>query len=56
MIFRTCEYCEAHLDPGETCSCQEEEAPVERHCCVTAAAPHINIPHNAQKGGEIRCH
>lgn len=25
MYFRTCPYCGAHLDPGETCDCQEKE-------------------------------
>ena len=26
MLYRTCEYCGAHLDPGEHCDCREEGA------------------------------
>ena len=25
MSYKTCPYCGAHLDPGETCDCREEE-------------------------------
>ena len=25
--YRTCPRCEAHLDPGERCDCQEKTAP-----------------------------
>lgn len=26
MPYRTCAYCGAHLDPGETCDCREDAA------------------------------
>ncbi len=26
MGYKTCPYCGAHLDPGETCDCQKETA------------------------------
>lgn len=34
MMYRTCEYCGAHLDFGETCECishehEEDSAPAE---------------------------
>lgn len=25
MGYKTCPYCGAHLDPGETCDCREED-------------------------------
>lgn len=25
MSYKTCPYCGAHLDPGETCDCREEK-------------------------------
>ena len=32
MIYRTCQYCGANLDPGETCDCRQaaEEQAAER--------------------------
>lgn len=33
MYFRICPYCDAHLDPGERCDCQDkkrEAAPLQR--------------------------
>lgn len=33
MQYRICPYCEAHLDPGERCDCQDkkrEAAPLQR--------------------------
>lgn len=24
MKYKICEYCDAHLDPGETCDCRKE--------------------------------
>lgn len=55
MIFRTCEYCGAHLDPGEPCDCRKEEA-AERCCCNTEATIHTDNSHNIKKGGNNRCH
>ena len=48
MLFKICEYCGAHLDPGESCDCRKEEA-AERCCCKTVAGPPINNLHNAKK-------
>lgn len=45
MIFRTCEYCGAHLDPGEPCDCRKEEA-AERRCYNTKEALHTDNSHN----------
>lgn len=42
MIFGTCEYCGANLDPGESCDCQEKKAAVEECCCSISTAPDIN--------------
>jgi hypothetical protein len=25
MQYKTCEYCQSHLDPGETCDCREAQ-------------------------------
>lgn len=30
MGYKTCSYCGAHLDPGETCDCQDEIATSQR--------------------------
>lgn len=30
MGYKTCPYCGAHLDPGETCDCQDEIAMSQR--------------------------
>lgn len=30
MYFKTCEYCECNLDPGEFCDCQKEEEPTTK--------------------------
>lgn len=33
MYYRTCPHCQAHLDPGERCDCQDakkEAAPLQR--------------------------
>jgi len=33
VYYRTCPHCDAHLDPGERCDCQdkkEEAAPLQR--------------------------
>ena len=27
MRWRTCQFCSAHLDPGEICDCQKETTP-----------------------------
>ncbi len=48
-IFRTCEYCGAHLDPGEPCDCREEEAAVGERCTCHGAALHIDSQYNHKK-------
>jgi len=55
MIFRTCDYWGANLDPGEICDCREQKAPAERTCCENAAQ-YIKNAHSDQKGGKNRCH
>lgn len=49
MILRTCEYCGANLDPGESCDCREEKTVVEECYSKTGTALHINNLYNAKK-------
>ena len=49
MIFRTCDYCGAHLDPGEACGCREEAATPEEHRCGTETVPHMDNTYNTKK-------
>ena len=47
MVFRTCEYCGAHLEPGEACDCLEEEAAVEQS--RETYARHMDDSYNQKK-------
>lgn len=49
MMFRVCEYCSAHLDPGEPCDCQNEKATVEEYRCNISTAQNINNPQTIKK-------
>ncbi len=48
-IFRTCEYCGAHLDLGEPCDCREEEAAVGGRCPMAVATLYIDNQYNLKK-------
>lgn len=54
MIFKTCEYCGAHLDPGEDCDCRREELPVERRGPQSGGTA-ANRQFIHQKGGSNEC-
>lgn len=55
MIFKTCEYCGAHLDPGETCDCRVEDLPVEKRGYQTGGCAANRQIISNQKGGSSEC-
>ncbi len=47
-IFRTCEYCGAHLDPGEPCGCREEGTAAGGCRPGTGTAPDTDNPYKEE--------
>ena len=59
MQYRICPYCEAHLDPGERCDCQDkkrEAAPLQRErpqakvLTASLAVPSQEVKHLGRYG------
>lgn len=56
MQYRICPYCDAHLDPGERCDCQDkkiEAAPLqrERPQAKTPTASLAELPREVKRPG-----
>lgn len=45
MLCRTCPYCGAHLDPGESCNCSKKEASTRIHSEVMKNNEEFYIKH-----------